>query len=471
MKRITWNLIRILKNASLALLVVLTLVQPREAASQYRVIGYYPMWSRTSLPPDDIKFEHLTHIMHAFAWPDTDGSIVYDEQAVDTALINATHRAGCKILLSFGGSGATQTANFALVTADTTKRRIFVNNIVSHLSTYHYDGADMDWEGPQSVSEKANEAALIHELHDAFGGADSTWLITMAVGVSNWSGQWHDFTTLQKYVDWFNAMTYDFHGSWSSHAGHNAPLYAPSTDFDGSVDAGIAYLHQMRGIPEEQLTLGLPFYGRRFHASQLYGPKIEPTVDLYYADVLNDLANGWLYTWDTLSQVPYAQDSAKTYLDTFDDTTSLTIKCDYAKAHNLSGVSIWALGQDITEGGQPLLEAVGKAMASNPTAIASSETIVPREYALLQNYPNPFNPITSIKYTIGGDRGWGLGVSDVTLCVYDVLGREVAVLVNETKAPGAYDVTFDGTGLASGVYIYRLTAGDFAQSRKMLLIK
>ncbi len=65
----------------------------------------------------------------------------------------------------------------------------------------------------------------------------------------------------------------------------------------------------------------------------------------------------------------------------------------------------------------------------------------------------------------------GLGASQVMLTVYDVLGRQVATLVDERKTAGSYDVTFDGSGLASGVYIYRLTAGSFVESRRMVLIK
>jgi hypothetical protein len=94
-----------------------------------------------------------------------------------------------------------------------------------------------------------------------------------------------------------------------------------------------------------------------------------------------------------------------------------------------------------------------------------------RNFSLEQNYPNPFNPVTFIKYTIGGTRGWGLGVRDVSLIVYDVLGRQVAVLVNERKAPGNYEVRFDALGLSSGVYFYRLQAGDFVQTQKMILAK
>jgi hypothetical protein len=102
---------------------------------------------------------------------------------------------------------------------------------------------------------------------------------------------------------------------------------------------------------------------------------------------------------------------------------------------------------------------------------------VVKESALSQNYPNPFNPKTGIRFSVptqSGRDGQVSGVSDVSLIVYDVLGREVAVLVNERKAAGTYEVLFDGTGLASGVYIYRLTAGQaesFVASRQMILAK
>jgi hypothetical protein len=89
---------------------------------------------------------------------------------------------------------------------------------------------------------------------------------------------------------------------------------------------------------------------------------------------------------------------------------------------------------------------------------------IPTHFALEQNYPNPFNPKTGVRYQVPG-------VSEVKLVVYDVLGREVAVLVNEKKSPGTYEAHFDGSGLASGVYIYRMTAGTFTQTRKMVLLK
>jgi len=89
---------------------------------------------------------------------------------------------------------------------------------------------------------------------------------------------------------------------------------------------------------------------------------------------------------------------------------------------------------------------------------------VPTRFELSQNYPNPFNPSTIVRYIVPA-------VTSVKLVIYDLLGREIAVLVNEIKTPGTYSVRFDGSGLASGVYIYRMDAGSFVQSRKLLLLR
>ena len=95
---------------------------------------------------------------------------------------------------------------------------------------------------------------------------------------------------------------------------------------------------------------------------------------------------------------------------------------------------------------------------------------LPEELVLDQNFPNPFNPTTTIKYTIPINIGTGQ-TSIVRLKVYDVLGREVAVLVNERQQQGNYKVNFNASDLPSGTYIYRLTVGGFNQSKKLILLK
>ncbi len=90
----------------------------------------------------------------------------------------------------------------------------------------------------------------------------------------------------------------------------------------------------------------------------------------------------------------------------------------------------------------------------------------PNEFSLYQNYPNPFNPVTTIRYSIPP----GLN-NKVTLSVYDILGNEIALLVNEVKPAGEYTVEWDASNFSSGVYFYKLTAGSFSSTKKLLLMK
>ncbi len=94
---------------------------------------------------------------------------------------------------------------------------------------------------------------------------------------------------------------------------------------------------------------------------------------------------------------------------------------------------------------------------------------LPVEFRLEQNYPNPFNPSTTINYSIPAVKGGK--VVFTTLKIFDLLGHEIATLVNEDKTPGHYEVNFNATGLASGMYIYRIHAGHFIDSKKLILLK
>jgi hypothetical protein len=104
------------------------------------------------------------------------------------------------------------------------------------------------------------------------------------------------------------------------------------------------------------------------------------------------------------------------------------------------------------------------ATRSNVTAIGSVERVPPSEHFLGQNYPNPFNPSTSISFTIPSR-------SNVSLKVIDILGREVATLVYEEMSAGSYSRQWDAVNMPSGVYFYRLRAGNFVKTEKMVLMK
>jgi hypothetical protein len=98
------------------------------------------------------------------------------------------------------------------------------------------------------------------------------------------------------------------------------------------------------------------------------------------------------------------------------------------------------------------------------TSVEGSAAGLPAHFTLDQNYPNPFNPTTVVSFQLPV-------AGNVTLVVYDMVGREVSVLVDERKDAGVYEVRFDGSNLASGVYFYRLHAGNFVATKRLLLLK
>ena len=113
---------------------------------------------------------------------------------------------------------------------------------------------------------------------------------------------------------------------------------------------------------------------------------------------------------------------------------------------------------------------------SEITSVQTISSELPTEFQLRQNYPNPFNPTTNIKFDVA--RLGGSPTSNVKIAVFDVMGREVQMLVNESMKPGTYEVSFDGSKLTSGVYFYKISVhlggsstGDFTETKRMLLLK
>ncbi len=117
------------------------------------------------------------------------------------------------------------------------------------------------------------------------------------------------------------------------------------------------------------------------------------------------------------------------------------------------------------------LDDIGVFIYTIPTGVSNDEETV-HQFSLEQNYPNPFNPSTKIKYNIPSVIASEAKQSQlVTLKVYDVLGNEVATLVNEEKAAGSYEVEYRADRLTSGIYFYKLQTGNFVETKKMLLLK
>ena len=117
----------------------------------------------------------------------------------------------------------------------------------------------------------------------------------------------------------------------------------------------------------------------------------------------------------------------------------------------------------------PTAVSSGGTLTTNCVALKTVSYNLPDSYELRQNYPNPFNPKTNIKFSLPHTSEGR--VSNTRLTIYDIIGNVIAVLVNEPLKPGSYEVNFDGSDIASGIYFYELQAGDFVVSKKMILLK
>ena len=126
-------------------------------------------------------------------------------------------------------------------------------------------------------------------------------------------------------------------------------------------------------------------------------------------------------------------------------------------------------------GSMPDIGACENELGDPLTAVDGETNQLPTKFALAQNYPNPFNPVTKIRYRIPLSPPLLKGESEaggfVTLKVYDILGNEIATLINKEQLPGEYEVEFNASSLPSGVYFYQLKAGEFLKTRKMILLK
>tara|TARA_Y100000590_G_scaffold59517_2_gene63157 strand:+ start:1079 stop:2431 length:1353 start_codon:yes stop_codon:yes gene_type:complete len=431
--------------------------------SAQRVVGYYPQWIQNSFPPEQIDFSVITHVIHAFAWPNADGSISYYDNMLDPDIANVVHQNDRKLLLSFGGWG--NTGGFAAMASTIDSRENFISNLLDLMFNYGYDGIDLDWEYPATAEETNDLTSLVDELRIAFDSINPDYMITMAVGPGNWSGQHFEYETMNENLDWFSMMGYDFHGSWSNHAGHNAPLYqSPPGDLDGAVHTGINYLLNSRNIPAEKLNLGVPFYGKKFNASAINGSFSGSVTDIWYDQAAGMINSGYNYYWDENARCPYLLNENQTQLVTFDDPASIQEKAEYVKQHGLGGMMIWALGYDHVNGVQELIESISLHYLGLYSEINKT---YPDDISI-QIFPNPFNSRCRIQ----------LFLSDPVnkLSIYSIDGKLIASLSNKTNSRDNQEFVWDGKDknqntIASGIFVVIAQSKEKVYSDKLLYLK
>lgn len=330
---------------------------PEAPARPNRVVmGYYPSWAKAELAPAEIAFRNLTHIAHAFAWPDAAGALVVPEGFLDPALNAAARAAGVKMMLALGGGGHSQ--GFPALAASAAGRARFISEVVGFCEAHGYDGVDLDWEFVSNEAERAGFTALVEALAFALKSRSPALLLTMAAPARNFHGRWIDFERLADDFDFIGFMTYDYHGAWSAHSGHNAPLRPSAADACGSLDETFLYALG-RGVPAGKVLLGLPFFGRSFDCGGL-GLPFTSSQGWDHKDVAGLPAAEWTRVWDNEAQVPWKRRADGRMMISYDDPGSISLKCQYVKDKGAAGVIIWALGADHRAGRSELLDVVGR---------------------------------------------------------------------------------------------------------------
>ncbi len=324
------------------------------------VMGYYRSDNKADYPQTAIDFAFLTHIAHAFAWPDSAGNLVVPDGFLYPELNAAAHANGVKMIVSLGGWG--NCAGFPGMAATAENRSRFTRALVDFCRANAYDGADLDWEFVSDDQQKADFSLLVETLSAAFKAQSPPLLLTIAAPSGNYYGRWIDFERLAAAFDLIGIMTYDYHGGWSDHSGHNAPLYEPPGDGCGSVDESFAYARS-RQVPLAKLLIGVPFFGRSFDCGAMGAP-FTVSQGWSYADVMALPSSGWSRVWDSEAQAPYLRRTDGGMVISYDDMSSVGLKAQYVKDKASAGVIIWELGGDYRSGNADLLEVVGKSFGA-----------------------------------------------------------------------------------------------------------
>jgi chitinase len=335
-------------------------VPPEPAKPNKVVMGYYASWKKAEFDHTKVAYQYLTHIAHAFAWPDSSGDLVVPAGFLYPELNAAAHAAGVKMVLSLGGWGNCE--GFPGMSSTAASRERFIGQLVDFCGKNGYDGVDIDWEFVSNEQEKANFVLFIEALGAALKARAPALLLTMAANSGDYYGRWIDFERLADDFDLIGFMTYDYHGDWSDHSGHNAPLYAPAGDACGSLDETFRYARG-RQVPLGKLLVGVPFFGKSFDCGAM-GRPFTVSEGWSYADVMALPSSEWARVWDAAAQVPYMRRLDGTKVISFDDRVSVGLKCQYVKDKASAGVIIWELSDDHRSGNPELLEVIGKSFGA-----------------------------------------------------------------------------------------------------------
>lgn len=342
-----------------------------------RIVGYFTSWGiyERNYQVADIPADRLSHLNYAFAkltngrcavgdpWADVDRPLPTDDPSLpfrgnfNQLQVLKAHHPHLDTLLSVGG--ATWSEEFTSATATASGRRTLASSCVNLMTTYGFDGLDIDWEFP-GPPDRANFTAFLVELRaqlDLDGRRVGQHRLLTIAGPAGAPNMEHiDIASVVPLLDWVNVMAYDFAGDWSPRTGHNAPLYTyPGIEDQTFTVDSAARRWVAAGAAAEKLTIGLAFYGRGFgdvsnpSPGASFGSIPAGTTQPGQFDYLHlaaDVLPGMQITFDGSARAPFAYDPTTRKWISYDDARSIEEKGLYVAHNGFGGIMIWELSND-----------------------------------------------------------------------------------------------------------------------------
>ncbi|KRZ92106.1 putative chitinase 3, partial [Trichinella sp. T8] len=364
--------LKICNHAALIFLTVflLSTVIPRYQAKKYIRGCYFTNWAQYrpgegKYFPENFEPHLCDYVFYAFAMI-TDNLQLTNFEWNDVSRLYPSlmkfklYNPNLKIILSVGGA-TMGTQKFKLISGSDENRKTFSESAIKFCRLYDFDGLDIDWEYPDTSTDKKNLVLLSRVLlqkftEESIQSGKPRLLLTSAVTANHVKADiGYDVPELAKLWDFMNLMSYDLRGAWDPITGMNSPLFSRSTD---QTHADAAYHYYKRGMPKEKIVIGLATYGRGWKLKNRSDISVgaatigasdstkyvrEPGVCSYY-EVCEMLQTGGKRYWDHQTRSPYLVKDDQWF--SYDDPQSFREKLEWLKTEGYGGAFVWTLDFD-----------------------------------------------------------------------------------------------------------------------------